>query len=141
MILFTDYFYVHGHTNVLGTHKTTLEFTKDEDLSSKGDCIIGIKSTKSFPDFNSQLKKYIKLGKKIIIKLDIDGIEDEIIGWGHPELTLSDISSMIIRKSDYICPRTLMIRADKSAININRKLIEKLTNPNTKMMVSILIED
>ena len=82
MILFTDSFYVHGHEIVLGTHKTTLEFTKDEDLSRKGDCITGIKSTKSFEDFNSQLKKYVNLAKKIKIKLNIDELEDEIIGWG-----------------------------------------------------------
>lgn len=140
MILFSENFYVNGHKNILGTHKTTLEFTKDEDLSRRGDCIIGIKSTKSLPDFSPKLKKYINLGNKIIIKLKIDEIEDEIIGQGHPDLVLSDKNSIVIRKSDFICPRTLMIRADKSAINVNRELIQKLSNPNAEMSVTILIE-
>ena len=141
MILFIESFYVYGHTNVLGTHKTTLEFTKDEELSLKGDCIIGMNASKSFPEFNSELKKYINLEKKIIVKLEINEIKDVITGWGHPDLTLSDERSIIIRKSEFICPRTLMIRADKSAIDINRNLIKKLQNPDSKMRITIIIQD
>ena len=49
-------FTCYGHNNVISRHKTTLEFTKDEDLSLKGDCIVGVKA-----DFSlQQLKKFIK---------------------------------------------------------------------------------
>ena len=140
-MLITEFFYVRGHSNVLGTHKTTLEFTKDDNLSLKGDCIVGLSATKSFSEFNSELKKYIKLEKKIIVKLEIDELKDTIIGWGHPDLILSDNNTIIIRKSEYICPRTLMIRANKAAIDINREIIKKLTDPNSKMKVTIYIED
>ena len=49
-------FHAYGHPNILGTHKTTLEFTKDEDLTSNGNCIIGVKA-----DFElSRLKEFIE---------------------------------------------------------------------------------
>ena len=38
----------YGHENILSTHKTTIEFTKDSELTLDGDCILGIKA-----DFNS----------------------------------------------------------------------------------------
>ena len=31
-----------GHPNIRATHKTTLEVTKEKELSPRGDCIIGI---------------------------------------------------------------------------------------------------
>ena len=33
---------------------------------------------------------------------------------------------MIIRKSDYVCGRTLAVRADKAAADLNRNLIEEM---------------
>ena len=35
-------FTCYGHENITAKHKTTLEFTKDKDLSLKGDCIVGV---------------------------------------------------------------------------------------------------
>ncbi|NHI93177.1 MAG: DUF371 domain-containing protein [Candidatus Lokiarchaeota archaeon] len=141
MILSNEIFYVTGHSNVLGTHKTTLEFTKDESLTLKGDCILGIKATKTLPDFSLELKNLIRSGKKIILKLNIDEIEDQIEGWGHAKLLLSDKHSMVIRKSSFICPRTIMIRANKSACDINREIVNKLKKSNSRMKITIMIQD
>ena len=58
-------FKAYGHPNITAKHKTTLEFTKDENLSLRGDCIVGVKA-----DFSlSEIKKFIKslLSKKIKI--------------------------------------------------------------------------
>ena len=52
-------FNCYGHENITARHKTTLEFTKDRDLSLKGDCIIGVKADFSLP----QLKNLIKVIK------------------------------------------------------------------------------
>ncbi len=49
-------FICYGHKNITAKHKTTLEFTKERDLSLKGDCIVGVKA-----DFDLlQLRKFIK---------------------------------------------------------------------------------
>ena len=37
-------FNAYGHPNILGTHKTTFEFTKDNELTLNGDCIVGVKA-------------------------------------------------------------------------------------------------
>ena len=60
-------FNAYGHPNILGIHKTTLEFTKDEELSLDGDCIVGVKA-----DFElSRLKRFIKGSKdnKLIVTI------------------------------------------------------------------------
>ena len=48
-----------GHENILCTHKTTIELTKDEFVSKKGNCILGIKASKSCSDLNTELKNQI----------------------------------------------------------------------------------
>ena len=49
-------FHAFGHKNLLGTHKNTLEFTKDKNLTLKGDCIVGVNA-----DFDAgELKNFIK---------------------------------------------------------------------------------
>ena len=53
-------FKAYGHPNITAKHKTTLEFTKDKELSLRGDCIVGVKSDFELPlikNFISQLKK------------------------------------------------------------------------------------
>ena len=52
-----DYsFFAYGHKNILATHKTTIEFTKDRELSLRGNCILGVNA-----DFNLiELKKSMK---------------------------------------------------------------------------------
>ena len=59
-------FNAYGHPNILATHKTTLEFTKDKEVSLKGDCIVAVKA-----DFDLiKIKEFIKDSKnnRIIIK-------------------------------------------------------------------------
>ena len=52
-------FSAYGHENILGTNKKTFEFTKDRDLSLKGDCIVGVNA-----DFDlEKLKEFIKQNK------------------------------------------------------------------------------
>ncbi|MHA1797424.1 MAG: DUF371 domain-containing protein [Candidatus Helarchaeota archaeon] len=137
MIFQIDSFYANGHANISGKHKTTIEFTKERHVTSKGDCIIGINATKSLLDLNPKLKNLIRSKRKITCLLQIDGLKEKIIGWGHPDLSLTNPISMVIRKSNYICGRTLMIGANKAARDINREIIERLKNPNSKMKIII----
>ena len=58
--------------------------------------------------------------------LDTENGHDIIIGWGHEDLTLTHPTDIVIRKSDYTCPRTLMIKANKAARDLEGKLIDDL---------------
>ena len=61
--------YAYGHENVLGIHDTTIEITKNTNLTPKGDCILAISATKACIDLKPELKKKIKSRSKFIITL------------------------------------------------------------------------
>ncbi|MHA1311987.1 MAG: DUF371 domain-containing protein [Candidatus Helarchaeota archaeon] len=129
-------FFVKGHPNILGKHKTTIEFTKDNTLTKKGDCIIGVSSEKGLNDFKSSFKKLAKhKNSRIICKLILDNYSELIEGKGAPNLTFNNKEDIVIRKSNFICDRTIMIGANKSAIDIDRRLIKLLQNSDTRMKV------
>ncbi|AEH07111.1 DUF371 domain-containing protein [Methanothermococcus okinawensis] len=115
-----------GHPNIKSTHKTTLEITKDDYLTPKGDCIIGIKADKSMADFSEEIREKIRSSDKIIVELIIGNLKETIMGKGHKDLILNHPTDIVIRKSNFICPRTLMINSDKSAKDLNREIVERL---------------
>ena len=127
-----------GHPNVLATHKTTLEFTKDKELTLKGDCIVGVDS-----DFDlDKLKEFIKNAKSSKITMAIMPINDkrikEII---NAELTpgFNSNEEIVVRKTGFISERTFAINADKAACSLSRGLIGYLKNKGSK--VSVIIEN
>lgn len=135
-------FTCNGHKNITAKHKTTIEFTSNTSLTIKGDCIIGVNSSLSLKDLPDEIKKKIqKDTSKITINLEAEGMVDKIQGYGHHNLELSDNEAIIIRKSSFICPKTLVIRADKSACDINRELVDFLRNPKAKLEISFTVEE
>ena len=46
---------------------------------------------------------------------------------------------MVIRKSDYVCERTLAVGADKAANDLSRALVEKLKNPKQEVRISLTV--
>ena len=118
-----------GHKNVLSLHKSTFEITKDTDLTLAGDCIIGLDIDKSMDDFPQDFKEKLSNDDtKVIVELNTPNASDRIEGYGHHDLSLSHPTDIVCRKSTFICPRTLMIKSDKAAIDLNRDLIADLTN-------------
>jgi hypothetical protein len=84
---------------------------------------------KSMLDFPQEFKDMIaNSNTKISVVLDTENGHDEINGYGHEDLTLTHPTDIVCRTSDYTCSRTLMIRADKAARDLDEKLIEDLKN-------------
>ena len=118
-----------GHENVLSLHKSTFEITKDKDLSLSGDCIIGLDIDKSMADFPEEFKeKLANDDTKVIVGLKTPNASDTIEGFGHHDLSLSHPTDIVCRKSTFVCSRTLMIKSNKAAIDLNRDLIKDLAN-------------
>ena len=118
-----------GHKNVLSHHKSTFEITKDEDLTLQGDCIVGVSIDKAMGDFPVEFKeKLANSNTKVIVTLETPNASDKIIGWGHEELTLTHPTDIVCRKSTFTCSRTLMIKSDKAACDLNTNLIKDLQN-------------
>ena len=128
-----------GHENVLSLHKSTFEITKDKDLSLAGDCIIGLDIDKSMEDFPDEFKeKLANDDTKVIVELRTPNASDTIEGYGHHDLTLSHPTDIVCRKSTFVCSRTLMIKSNKAAIDLNRDLINDLAN-GEYMEVNIIL--
>ena len=118
-----------GHKNVTSLHKSTFEITKDREIGRAADCIIGVDMDYTMLDFPDEFKERIAdSGTEITVILDTENGHDEITGWGHEDLSLTHPTDIVIRKSDYTCSRTLMIRADKAARDLDRELICDLKN-------------
>ena len=128
-----------GHENVLSLHKSTFEITKDKDLRLSGDCIIGLDIDKSMEDFPEEFKeKLANDDTKVIVELKTPNASDTIEGYGHHDLTLSHPTDIVCRKSTFVCSRTLMIKSNKAAIDLNRDLIKDLANCES-MEVNIIL--
>ncbi|ARM75027.1 DUF371 domain-containing protein [Acidianus manzaensis] len=135
-----DSFTIYGHHNVLALHETTLEFTKENFLTPRGDCIIGINSTKAIKDLDNKVKEILKNNGYGYVILKVGNYLDIIKGRGDEKLTFSNEIKMIIRKSTFISDSTLLIKADKSAKDINRDIINLLKQGN-KGLVTVIASD
>ena len=133
--------YAWGHENILCTHRTTIELTKETNLTKKGDCVLAVKASKACFDLAPELKNQIKNGNKFKVKLEVDDIQDYFYGFGNKELKLIDKSDMVFRKSDFICDRTVLINCSKSSKELSRELIERLKNPEKKLSLMIEVNE
>lgn len=133
-------FTAKGHYNVTSKHRTTFEVTRDMDIGLRADCIVGVASNASLNDMPSNMKETIRNENvKIKIILKTENATDTITGYGHPALTLDHPTDMVCRKSDYTCSRTLMIGADKAAVDLNSDLIEDLRSGKI-LKVTIIVK-
>ena len=118
-----------GHRNVSSLHKSTFEITKDVEIGPTADCIVGVDMNKSMINFPQEFKDKIANSNTVIkVILDTENGHDEITGFGHEDLTLTHPTDIVCRTSDYTCSRTLMIRADKAARDLDKNLVEDLKN-------------
>jgi len=127
-----------GHENIRATHRTTLEITREDHLSTRGDCIIGVSADKGVSDLSVGFKKCLKASDTIlVIVFEARGFRDCVLAEGHPDLILTDKNKLIIRKSTYIDPATLCVRANKAAFDLKRELIHVLRDPNTTLLMHL----
>ncbi len=116
-----------GHINIRAEHPTTLEITKEKDLTARGDCIVGVSADKGLKDFRKDFKSIASKNDSIIYLLIITKVgTDCVVGWGDEGLSFEDPLRIIVRKSTYVSPNTVMVRANKSAADLRRELINYL---------------
>jgi len=119
-------FRARGHPNVRATHRSTLEVTREDHLTPRGDCIIGVSSEVAPANFPEWLRDYLRSSRPVVVVLCSGGVCDALVGWGDPRLQLTDDKRMVFRRSDYIGPETVVVKASKAARDLDRRLIENL---------------
>jgi hypothetical protein len=131
-------FECYGHPNIVADHKTTLEITTEDFLTKQGTCIIGVRGNLALSDLDSEIKTLAgSSGTRIILTLKLDNLVERISGWGSPRLQYSDNVSMVARTSSFECGRTLMVRSDKAAMDLNRDFVDRLRDDRVRMRCSL----
>lgn len=128
-----DIIYASGHKNVSCRHKSTIEITKKENLSKRGDCILAVRASKGCYDLNYDLKTQIWKGSKIKVTIKVGTVKDSFIGFGSEKLTLLNKSDIVFRTSDYTCERTALVNCNKASSQINKEIINSLIDPQTQV--------
>lgn len=130
-----------GHPNILSTHRTTFEITKDVELTKRGDCIIAVGASKGASDLSPEFKSAMKRDDaRITITIEAAEVREVVNARGSHLLLLDHPTDLVIRKSNFICGRTLAGEADKAAIDLSRKLAEKSQNPNQEILITLVAE-
>ena len=139
ILLIVERLVAWGHPYVRATHRTTLEFTKEEHLTPKGDCIVAVRAERGPLELNPEFREAIRTeDSRVVLELEVGGFREVVSGFGSPRLTLSHPTDFVLRKSRYTCPRTLMTRADKAAHDIPRPLIKLLQNHDTLCRITLI---
>ena len=129
-------FHACGHPNILGTHKTTLEFTKDREVTLEGDCIIGVNA-----DFDlGKIRDFIEnsINKKIIIAIQtINNKKIKETISAELNQNFKSNNEFVVRKTNFASERTFAISSNKAAFDMNRDLIRFLKEKENKIKVII----
>jgi hypothetical protein len=137
----TEIIFAYGHQNIQATHESTFEITKDARLSEKGNCIIAVSADKSMADLSPEFKENLRReNTKIVILIETEKEAEVVNAFGSQRLTLTHPRDIVVRKSDYICTRTLAIQADKAACGFSRELVERLQNPKQRVKITLKAE-
>lgn len=130
-----------GHPKVRARHKTTLEITKDTHVTETGDCIVATNASKGAADLSPAFLKLIKHNSALVrLTIKVGNLVETITGRGDSRLILNHPTDMVARKSDYVCTRTIMVRADKAASDLDRNLIKALRDPSSTVTIEIIAE-
>jgi hypothetical protein len=130
-----------GHRNILANHPTTLELTKEDDLSRRGDCIVAVSAGKAMPDLGAEFKEKLRReNARLTILIEAGGIVETVNAYGSAHLMLVHPTEMVVRKSGYICSRTLAVKADKAAADLSRSLVQKLKNPTQRVKITLTVK-
>ena len=134
-------FHARGHPAVLSTHPTTLELTKEADLSKNGDCIVAVGSSVGLRDLPEPMKNALSsetCRARLTLKIDLHRFAIE--GHGAQGLMLSHPTDIVVRKSGFVSDRTLMVHANRAAADLPRSLVQLLQDPARKVLVELAVE-
>lgn len=131
----------YGHPNITSLHNKTIEVTKAKNITLKGDCIIGVNASKACYDLPDTLKRRLRAENSMIkMSIIVGKYTYEFVAYGSSSLILANKHDIVIRKSRFVCPRTLAIRCDSASSDIPKSIVNMLKDPNTQGILRISVE-
>ena len=131
----------YGHPNIRSLHAKTIEITKDEHLTPRGDCIIGVKANKACADLDQSLKHRLRSNSSVV-KIEIIVADESFLisGRGDERLSMLNAHDIVVRKTNFVCPRTMSVLCNKASSDMPRKLVKMLQDQETKGIFRITLE-
>jgi hypothetical protein len=103
---------------------------------------VAVKSSSAVQNLPEDLKRVLSSSSgRGRLALRVGKFEFTVEGRGSPGLTFSHETDLVVRKSAFVSDRTLMIRADKSSIDIPRDMVRMLQDPTNRVTVEISVTD
>ena len=131
----------YGHPNIRSLHAKTIEITKDEHLTTRGDCIIGVKANKACTDLDEALKHRLKSNSAVVrIEVMVGNESFLITGMGDHRLSMLNPHDIVIRRTNFTCPRTISVLCDKASSEVPRKIVNTLQDEASKGIFRITVE-
>lgn len=116
-----------GHPNITGTHRSTLEITKDPLVSKAGTCIIGVSSDKGSKNLPDEFRKILSDNRSELTSIfEVNGLSFTIKSSGSEGITLEHENDIVWRRSGFLCGRTIGIFSSLTAEMIPRDIIKKI---------------
>ncbi|MCW4055254.1 MAG: DUF371 domain-containing protein [Candidatus Bathyarchaeota archaeon] len=129
-----------GHQNISATNERTLEITKETHLTKRGDCIVAVAADKGLQDLSDSFKTLLTNDDaKLTVDIQAGGRFVTVEARGDSRLTLSHLTDLVVRKSSYVCPRTLAVRADVVAADFPRCHAARLRNPRQRVDIVLTV--
>ena len=130
-----------GHPNVLSLHARTLEITREDHLSLRGDCIIGVSANKACADLDEAVKKGVKsTGTLVKVEIIVDNESYVVTGYGDDRLSLLNKHDIVIRKTRFACPRTMSVGFDRASSDLPRSMVRLLRDSKKTGLFRVSIE-
>jgi hypothetical protein len=125
----TEVVRARGHENVTAEHASTLEFTSDDYLTPAGDCILAVEADRVPADFDEAFVDACRSHEATVTAtIEAGGHSHEVTGRGHPDLSFENERSHVVRTSDYVDDRTVLVGADGAAADVDRDLVAALAD-------------
>lgn len=135
--LFEEKIEFHGHQNIRGTHRNTIELTKSPNISIRADCIIGVKASAACRDLREEMKSHIRAGGILDFELRVDNEVFSFLGRGIKGSPLTSREELVIRRSDFQSDRTAAGSSQAAAVDVPRGIIAKLRDPEAIGVLTI----
>lgn len=130
-----------GHPNVRCLHHTTLEITTEPNLTPNGDCVLGVSASKGCGQLLPSIKRNLRKENNFVrLTIIVEPYSVNIIGKSNNKLILSHQRDIVVRKSNYIDARTLLINCNLSSYDLPRNMIKALKDSTTKGLMKIIVE-
>ncbi|MDH5770002.1 MAG: DUF371 domain-containing protein [Candidatus Bathyarchaeota archaeon] len=130
-----------GHRNITARNKATFEIAKESWLTTRGDCIVGVRASKGAIDLSDDFKRVARIeGAKLSVLMEVDGFREVALGCGGPSLSFEHPTDLVARKSGYVCGRTLMIGSDKAACDFSRNFVRIIQDPKKRIRITLTAE-